>query len=308
MKAALTDESDDELPSIFKPNLTFSVEEDADISENITDNEEEFCKTLELLWLQRDISSLISIQNESRDIFSRSVIVSSIIDLLNGKHTAIVKKCKIWMGSILLINMGERKDYLNQVRDSTLNFIKSPNENFQSLLIRSMMCLVLGTTLYELFCQMNYTGPELSQYQIDEMGLFDESEEKKALEYLECDGSYPFPICQVNKALLISRIVLSTLAHPNLSLWASGVSLSYHGDIVRQPANSKVESYVEEILSTLFTRSLRNARSCVIHSRSLQIQGYENIPTLWRESQDCYDLAEKELIGAMIHLFDEPAT
>ena len=113
---------------------------------------------------------------------------------------------------------------------------------------RAMLSLVVGVAYLELYCQANYTGPELTNISVASLtavpmhalsSVVDVTERaaklhQLAIQHLESDGDYAFAICEIPHTLLIARSLLSTLADPLHALWGHGIELTPTGDILRK--------------------------------------------------------------------------
>jgi hypothetical protein len=137
--------------------------------------------------------------------------------------------------------------------------------------VRVLQCLWLGFAYLELFCQANYTGPELTRTQLACVsGRTDEESErlvKDSMRALECDGNYCFPICQIPQCLLISRSILSFLANPAKASWSQGVRLDTEGTVLFYNSSVTLRRDVLLRLESISSRHWLNARAAVIHSR-----------------------------------------
>lgn len=151
-------------------------------------------------------------------------------------------------------------------------------------------CFLLGYAYFELYCQCNYTGPELSPVEISHLTPDENTFNtvtKNVLRNLECDGVYPFRLCQLPHALFIARSIMLYLADPSRASWQHGIHLDSSGKIL--PKLSQNELDLKTVRATKCLDILKNwlsFRLCVIHARLLQSQHYTKLPTLWKECED----------------------
>ena len=150
--------------------------------------------------------------------------------------------------------------------------------------------LVFGISCLELYCQANFTGPELSRQDTETIhAAADESKiHNISLQLLECDGHYPYPICQIPHTLLISRLILHTLAECDKKIWKEGFELDASGNIIRAQELDESASIFHESTRQFQSLSWWCARAAVVHARLLQDCRYETIPTLWNECKDLF--------------------
>ena len=166
--------------------------------------------------------------------------------------------------------------------------------NDKEKLERAFDIFILGIFLLDVFCQANYTGPELSTVESNffEMAASDNgSLHSLGLRLLECDGVYAFPICQLPQALFLSRIILSTLIEPDALNWQEGICLDTEGSVVRRvnegPNLNSIE--MKKVTSCFQSLSWWNARAAVIHARLLQDVSWTELPSLWYECKGLFE-------------------
>lgn len=157
--------------------------------------------------------------------------------------------------------------------------------------------LLLGISYLELYCQCNYTGPELSSEErlAEQLGSDNESEHVKRsiLQLLECDGLYPYSAVDQPHLLLLARILLSVVADPWKACWQTGIKLDDAGTISLHSNCATDDEYLRSKISALELLNLPSAkwwcaRSIVLHARLLQNQTLENCPTLWLDANQCF--------------------
>ena len=159
--------------------------------------------------------------------------------------------------------------------------------------IHASIVVALGVAYFELFIQMNFTGPELPTGDVNM--LTDSGElDKIGLALLECDGEFSFPHVQLPICLVIARTLLSIVANPAIEPWHKGVSLDGQGRPVRmryvhrgggQGGQGDAESLKSCCLvcSSVASRGLWSARAAVIQARCIQQNHYGKLPTVWTE-------------------------
>lgn len=173
------------------------------------------------------------------------------------------------------------------VRELVVKHIDSDSEDCPRA--HKFELLLLGIAYLELYCQVNYTGPELPPAVL---AAFTGADQAAALRELECDGSYAFRIIEVPQALLLARIILTTLVDPAEAGWREGIVLDSNGKISRKRMESDGQKGAAVTNDATGLRSLTwwCARAAVIHLRLLQKQGHEDVPTLWQEAQERFQV------------------
>lgn len=166
-----------------------------------------------------------------------------------------------------LISLCEHDEVIDRIKESVWTYLQAGAEGVEE---RVLECMLLGFAYLELFCQANYTGPEISDAALSPIvrdaavasRIFENS-----LAALECDGNYCFRMCSIPQSLLISRILLSTLAQPEYASWKQGVCLGPEGDILRPPARHRPARQALAVLKSMRCPTWLNARATVIHAR-----------------------------------------
>ncbi len=159
---------------------------------------------------------------------------------------------------------------------------------------RCLEYLLIGYALLELYCQSNYTGPELSSANIIELFGPDEGQRSVsiALAGLESDGNYPFRSCQLPQLLFLSRCILLSLLDSKRFSWRRGILLDEAGNILF-PLREEKTSDTTDMFANM--RYWMCCRSCIVHLRLLQRPEHNLNPTLWKESCEMFEKTEKVL-------------
>lgn len=202
----------------------------------------------------------------------------------NGKYLDVIKEfdgTPMSNGALLefLSRIGNSGNSVyKQVHDLVLSFISDGDNG--SKVERTFECLLLGISYLELYCQTNYTGPELPPALLAVFNVNGAA----CVQELECDGTYAFRSIELPQTLLLARIILSTLAEPHTSGWKEGISLDVKGGVSRkQLPDSEVAASLVEERQVLKSVMWWSARAAVVHLRLLQKQTYDDVPTLWNE-------------------------
>lgn len=175
-------------------------------------------------------------------------------------------------------------DASENMRDAVETYIFDGDVEYRKS--RLLDCLVLGVAYLEIFCQVNYTGPELPLASLNE--LDDTNIHAICTQLLECDGTYAFGISEIPQALFIARSILSTIADPIRADWKHGIELNQDGLINKSLRTGPVRGDINDLIKSLPSIYWWNARATITHLRLLQRQTYDNVPTLWKECQDMY--------------------
>jgi hypothetical protein len=128
------------------------------------------------------------------------------------------------------------------VRSRVVAYIAEASSELEGTL-RCGELLLVGIASLNLFLQANYTGPDLQDREIPQVGVFllppspqeagdaaadsapetvsppSSSSSSQCLPMLSVDGETPYPGSSGPQLLLLARVVLSTLADPTLPLW-----------------------------------------------------------------------------------------
>lgn len=215
------------------------------------------------------------------------------IKILEGNHLDVIFD-EDWGPLDLPTLMRALTKSPDDLREVIISYIlDQTDENDENAAIVHL--LVLGLSYFEVFLQMNYTGPELPPGKLSRLAsygcLSDDDTDKIELRWLtilECDGQYPFPKIQIPHLLIISRVIFATLANPQALLWRHGIILSVNGDISLPITEDSSASVLRNIISNrklINSISIYAFRSAMIHVRLLQKQTYDQVPFLWKECQ-----------------------
>ena len=299
-----SDSDDDGIPSFLRAGVTFTCEdEDEGIETSSSSQLPDFCLRVEDLWLNKDLATLKHEydSNENLTEIQRNCLEIAI-NILSGKFIHVVSKlfpASLQLDSLLdeLINNAAAADSISR---RVCAYISTGDGDFAREL-RSLQCMLLGTACLELYCQMNYTGPELPDRDLrvlycsrpGEISQEIESSRidlihKSAINSLECDGDVAFPICVIPQALFVARVLLAVVADPSRATWKHGIKLSATGHVRKSLVTLLPDSRLLNSVQRLLSRHWRSARATVIHLRLLQKQSFEMMPTLWKECNDMF--------------------
>ena len=259
---------------------------------------------LDYLFIKRDTSSLknYQIQVNHQDLLSS--IVENMLNILNGKHIEVIfNGVKGSFSYPNLITMITAENFeADMIQAQIIQFISTAqsNDEMESL---CLSLLVLGTCYLEIYCQANYTGPELNDKSI----ISSEILHNTSIQLLECDGVYTYgsKFCQMPEMLFLARTILAVVADPSRGLYKHGILLSPDGNILANftSKNSSL-SIVNSSVQFLRTRYHRSLRALLIHLKLLNDQTHIILPTLWKEccdyirlSSECYELNCKNETG-----------
>ncbi|KAJ1420394.1 hypothetical protein B484DRAFT_453130 [Ochromonadaceae sp. CCMP2298] len=236
--------------------------------------------------LLKDKAVLLDFGEALSDDGSRRVH-SLISKVVQGSHIAVMRE---FDGSALskeaLMQLSSKPDAFDAIHDNVLEYVMAGADE-ASRKCRCLESMVLAVAYLEVFCQSNYTGPELLQaslqyFQIDEDGV------NNCIQELECDGNYAFRIVEVPQTLLVARSMLLTLCDPANAGWKAGIELDEGGNIsLKKLTPNETIQQIMDLEVSAFLPSLPwwGARATVLHTRLLQKQSYEHLPTLWTSSQ-----------------------
>lgn len=279
--------------------------------------------------LTESIQELMSIKNAiitSKEIVeSENLLITSVVTidktiavldnamlLFAGKHLEIINDSSLKDLSVLNLRnllMSSNNDPLDSIQELILDMIISQESESEEVLT-ALQLLILGITYLEIFLQMNYSGPELSQSALEKSYLLnDDNSNKVFVSHLECDGNYAFPMVQVPQCLVISRIILSTLANPTILLWKFGINLDINGIVSRKNSENSLCEIIQNIVSRNFVSiTWHSARCSMIHVRALQTQNYSVVPSLWVESQSLFNKSVEvytDKFSSNVHLMSQ---
>ena len=184
----------------------------------------------------------------------------------------------------------EAGDVFGNIRIAVLKYISDFNDNEKN--VRRFELLLLGIAYLELYCQVNYTGPELPPSQLS---VFTESGKTEfCVRELECDGSFAFRTIEIPQTLLFARIILSAIANQYDASWREGISVDADGIVSRRKLSATDTVSSEQ---TLLSANWWSARAAVVHLRLLQKQTYDDVPTLWQEVQERFSMVLRDFAG-----------
>jgi hypothetical protein len=252
MSALVVDSDDEEDPfMMFRTGTVVNVEDTEDDREafqteiELPDHRETYCAVIDELFLKKDLSGLEALMNLEDSSTERSCTDEEIecinlcIDVLEGRHLEVIKSSTGVLSVNYLNIQCYNEDAVDSIRNSILNHIaQGVDENSE---YNALKCLITGVAYLEVYCQVNYTGPELSNSAIEPLitipldkreGVADGSIPTlhvTSVSHLESDGDYAFPICELPHTLLIARSILSALALPNRAAWRHGIFLTPTG-------------------------------------------------------------------------------
>lgn len=272
----------------------------------------EFFKIEEFLiiLIQKNIQKLknIKIKNNYEKKYKELTLL-----LLNGKYLEIILNENNILNYKKLLTCLEKNNNENiieviyqliQLKINTITYYNSnDNESDNQIEVIPLEwlayeCLIIGYAYFELFCQSNYTGPELSSSQLLELLPTDEINliiSKNSIQNLECDGIYPFRICQIPHTLLIGRIILQYLSDPAKLSWQHGIQLDSNGTILPKLSDNLDLNIVKSTKNFGLIKNWLSLRACIIHARLLQQHQYIHLPTMWKECEDLISIIDQNI-------------
>lgn len=310
-------DSDDDLGAFgfLKGDLTVEEvpeeeEETQELSELAVSSQ--ICQKVDELLLLRDtdkIEALCLRLDESNVAMEKEVCTMCNL-LLQGKHLTLLQEhSPEGMHVIELLNICIMEgDCVAQVRNRLFKYV-SEGEDDTTRECRAMQSLLVGVTYLELYCQENYTGPELNRDDIyllyaekgsdmkqssDQYEAWMQKVQDQATRYLECDGLFTFPHCSIPHVLLIARSILTTLADPQRANWRRGIRLDEEGGVLKSVHNRPIPAHFSHACRTIHSSNWHCVRAALVHGRLLQKLNYQNVPTLWKETQDQLEQARQK--------------
>ena len=255
------------------------------------------------LLLLRDLEGLQKLKAED-DV--ESLVVAAAVKLLEGKHMELVVADVNSEPSLrqLRSTCVSEVDAVDAIRRLVLDYIEK-GASAVAKECRAMQCLVSASAYLELFCQANYTGPELSSAELESLvgASYGEaaavSLHASSIRFLECDGELAYRMCSLPHTLLIARGMLLALCDPMRASWDRGVALSESGAVLA--SKSKIDFAKRfptacAAAAGLKSATWRCARAAVVHARLLPNLMWDKVPTLWKECEDWF-LASLERWG-----------
>lgn len=211
--------------------------------------------------------------------------------IIDGQHLSLLKDSQLSLSQ--LCKICEEDNAHEAVLDVLIQHVKTESQT-KPLKECAWELLVYGVALLELFCQANFTGPELNPRERELLhAVEDQAMHRKMVQHLECDGLYPFNSVDLPHVLLLARLVLSFVASSTNLTWKSGIVFSREGMIslptiaVSDPKFAFLSDFADAA-SSLCSAKWWSSRAAVIHTRLLQGQSYEQVPTLWHEVMECF--------------------
>lgn len=272
---------------------------------------------VEQLLIEKDDTGLISLRQAlESDKNIRSNILESTISATKGDYLQVLltfgREVSVYCSQVPVFTLNDTLSIppfdwslsnLNQIIASDPNAVftirRSIIDTLTAFSLRAhdpevfnamvFQFLLFGVSAFELFCQANYTGPELHTSIVEQLG--DNSLIwKQSIQLLECDGQYTYRSCQIPHTLLLARIIVSTLADIRILPWKSGIELNEAGVVVRKletPSNSSELLLLKQSLNErFFSLEWWSVRSAIVHARTLQPQSEKTLPTLWAECSE----------------------
>jgi hypothetical protein len=179
-------DSDDGFMSFLKPGSISFIENEDDNEENINKNIEIYDKNRENIITIVDHLLLIKDKESIEDIIQLNdnlspIIINSAdlsIKLLSGKHMEIVTSFNdiifndnshpLSTSSLLTLCNEDRA--ADNIGKSIISYITS-GDTLEEREGRTFLCQIIATTYLELYCQSNYTGPELPETDVNKITL-----------------------------------------------------------------------------------------------------------------------------------------
>jgi hypothetical protein len=210
--------------------------------------------------------------------------------IIEGNHYNVIKsfdETELALKHLLELCLSN-EDAVSLIQKSVVSHVMgSSDSSVDHQNLRLFECLVLGVSYFEIYCQANYTGPEMTNSFVEPF-IGHENIHKNSIQQLECDGCYAFNIIFMPQTLLIARAILSLIADPSRMSWRNGIVLDVNGKILKSVSNDTARTGSFSNLIQLRSGVWWNARACLMHLRLLQKQSYDHIPTLWKEAQDMF--------------------
>ena len=247
---AATDDDEEDSFLIFSKS-TFVVEDDGTPDsqtevENTRQQPVTRCPLIDDLFLRKDEQGLEDSTIGWTD--DEEEVIGLCLQVLRGQHyDVVVTRVGPLSLCSLLTHCCSEVGAADAIRAALLQYIAEGFDEAERE-CRALLSLVVGVAYLELYCQANYTGPELTNASVASLtavpvlalsGIADATDRaaklhQLAIQHLESDGDYAFAICEIPHTLLIARSLLSTLADPLHALWGHGIELTSTGDILRK--------------------------------------------------------------------------
>lgn len=242
--------------------------------------------------------------------------------LSSGKYeeTLMSTYAEAFFGDIVSLEERSLKD-----NKSMVDTIRDRVYSYADTISKCVQVEILAVAAFNLFLQLNYTGPSLDRgtlpfdvatseplAKINPHGCFrsrlnapvdDASEEEmkklsttglkrdnefhnKVLSELAVDGEWPCQVCHVPYLLLVARSIFFALASPQRKDWTH--SVGYHVKKTEVLVETVSHSFCQ-VVKNLKAVHLWSARAAVAHQRLLQAR--EPSATLWEEAKDNFQFA-----------------
>lgn len=179
-------DSDDGFMSFLKPGAVICIEDEDEnevnnnLNKQIYDtNRESIITIIDHLLLIKDkesIEDLIKFNDNLSPIIINCATLS--IKLLSGKHIEIVTSFndsifngdKHPLSTTALLTLCNDDNAAENIGKSIISYIIS-GETLQEREGRAFLCQIIATTFLELYCQANYSGPELPESDVNRITL-----------------------------------------------------------------------------------------------------------------------------------------
>ncbi len=276
---------------------------------------------IDMHFMSRDVDALKELVGKSQ-LNDEALSHQIAIDILEGRHVNVVQNLapeSLRLNNLVkLLQDSDTKDTSTNIRNLVYKYISDSSSLGESE-ARMNVVLMLGTALLELYCQENYTGPELlpatlkllhgvndnEQDGDDDGDIYEKKLHERSLTLLECDGVYAFNLCKIPHTILLSRYFLSSVSLPNRCFWQSGIKLDkVTGKLMSieyNRTNSNTSSDGDGIKLPYIHRANQLSKCCtwlsvraaMIHSRMMHNISKDILPTMYLEIHDCYNITSE---------------
>ena len=188
---------------------------------------------LELCFLRQDVDAIQRILGRSGIVPEEKIAIEMAIQILEGDFIPLITSPCAPLSFSSLFGICtvflRPEDVLGNIRSAVFSYIRGEESKSKEIRIHEWKCLqilLLGYAYFMLFCQVNYTGPELSMNAKTILSTASGSsslENARVLQILECDGNYAFPICELPFFLAIARCLTLTVSYPSRAGWQAGI-------------------------------------------------------------------------------------
>lgn len=297
-------DSDDGIPSFLKKGIQFSMEE---VDETTYEGKRSFFDVVNEALLQlKPFGSELIPENDTE-----TFIVALVCQILSGDYLSIISKH--YIVGIEKYLEGMQQNDVETIRFCYQDFItndnynSNSNNNLRNTILdgsctpeyRVLLCLIEGIAYLLLYCQCNYTGPELSQPQLDILEIprqlhalqagnklpnstdsdnngsssndvvskmTKQSFHDLTIKLLECDGDYPYVICTVPYTLFAARVIFNSISDVDHCCWKRGIFLTENGTVTRFNLSSNIstgETSNSNNINNDTARLSSSAKSCL---------------------------------------------